>query len=604
MSGRRLEKMISQIEAHRDAGQVKARAALAQFNHMSVTQICDSFMGIKLPSSIKPKSLHSPILDQPSNRVLNALAAFGTSFVKGQIPAEHARSLWPKVFAWAALFIRDIVLVQLNDNDASVPADLPPVQMKEKVIWVLCSVFWVGTSSNSLSDRSTLYELAFKSIPTFVPLALELCVYLAATDHLASYAMWEQVRLLSSMNSTGEKQLDASCKQLLLPGSRYDIATISMHTLDNRLEKPFDPYTVRESLSLIQRMLSERIQQEVGGDNPQHLRWQGLICKIIRILSRSTSFLSEEWRATHRDEIMAIVECMGLGTNLLQLLLHAGKGPSWASKALDEKLLVVIAKLPATFSSEKGRLGLTLGEFYSMLLSTLRPFTLYRPVLRRVFRNLTLINSSRSLQYRSGSENSMLNAILAFEQKARSTKLDMENFDNYRIKTGKMSCSNANCTSLSNEAKFLKRCSQCHVAMYCSRECQKEDWSQKHRTECRNFTTLKDGYGYHVSHLDELFVRNLVNTMIRDDYLNNPEKFQPGSSRGKDLVSFYMLDEDPPRYGIEIIEHAEKYIKMILPPEGYGQFLKLNQKPRNKTDILVLVILPGSSSLFYIHSLL
>jgi hypothetical protein len=43
-------------------------------------------------------------------------------------------------------------------------------------------------------------------------------------------------------------------------------------------------------------------------------------------------------------------------------------------------------------------------------------------------------------------------------------------------------CCNPNCNEMSNT---MKKCQQCKKARYCSRECQKADWSV-HRMRCIN----------------------------------------------------------------------------------------------------------------------
>lgn len=42
-------------------------------------------------------------------------------------------------------------------------------------------------------------------------------------------------------------------------------------------------------------------------------------------------------------------------------------------------------------------------------------------------------------------------------------------------------CFNVNCCDRSAS----KRCSKCQVAVYCSRDCQREDWKRAHKTACK-----------------------------------------------------------------------------------------------------------------------
>lgn len=41
------------------------------------------------------------------------------------------------------------------------------------------------------------------------------------------------------------------------------------------------------------------------------------------------------------------------------------------------------------------------------------------------------------------------------------------------------------CRFCNKSSKHLKRCIGCLQVSYCSKECQKEDWSQRHQVECK-----------------------------------------------------------------------------------------------------------------------
>ena len=57
-----------------------------------------------------------------------------------------------------------------------------------------------------------------------------------------------------------------------------------------------------------------------------------------------------------------------------------------------------------------------------------------------------------------------------------------------------VSCHNFKCKNNKILIKF-KKCSHCRIMIYCSRKCQKYDWSVgKHRLQCKKLKTFKYGH--------------------------------------------------------------------------------------------------------------
>lgn len=59
-------------------------------------------------------------------------------------------------------------------------------------------------------------------------------------------------------------------------------------------------------------------------------------------------------------------------------------------------------------------------------------------------------------------------------------------------KIGYYDCCNRNCFKTEDTATRFQTCSQCHVAHYCSRECQKADWKAKHKFVCKKGAENRD----------------------------------------------------------------------------------------------------------------
>jgi hypothetical protein len=48
----------------------------------------------------------------------------------------------------------------------------------------------------------------------------------------------------------------------------------------------------------------------------------------------------------------------------------------------------------------------------------------------------------------------------------------------------KSKCSFYKCTNVEKHPREFKICTRCHVATYCSKKCQKEDWKAGHKRIC------------------------------------------------------------------------------------------------------------------------
>ena len=97
----------------------------------------------------------------------------------------------------------------------------------------------------------------------------------------------------------------------------------------------------------------------------------------------------------------------------------------------------------------------------------------------------------------------------------------------YCKKTGRPSTSTGNATLAApsdhhhHENQKLKRCSRCHIALYCSRECQKAHWKLGHKTHCSlgalaNNVYLESVPGSEADAMDQLI--DAYRLRVEDDY--------------------------------------------------------------------------------------
>ncbi|KAG2016626.1 hypothetical protein CC2G_009779 [Coprinopsis cinerea AmutBmut pab1-1] len=79
-------------------------------------------------------------------------------------------------------------------------------------------------------------------------------------------------------------------------------------------------------------------------------------------------------------------------------------------------------------------------------------------------------------------------------------------------------CDNDSHYPYASRTPMVARCSHCHSVVYCSRECQKKDWDQRHRREChvmlRSYQASKDE-NTHFSHRTRAFQIYLANSFFK-----------------------------------------------------------------------------------------
>ncbi|KAJ7776881.1 hypothetical protein DFH07DRAFT_979065 [Mycena maculata] len=70
-----------------------------------------------------------------------------------------------------------------------------------------------------------------------------------------------------------------------------------------------------------------------------------------------------------------------------------------------------------------------------------------------------------------------------------------------------LACDNMKCNKINKKDRF-RRCSACHSASYCSSECQRVDWLDRHRNTCDTFRSTHLAYGIHTR--ERAFMRALL----------------------------------------------------------------------------------------------
>lgn len=122
------------------------------------------------------------------------------------------------------------------------------------------------------------------------------------------------------------------------------------------------------------------------------------------------------------------------------------------------------------------------------------------------------------------------------------------------------------------QTEVAKQCSWCHTTMYCSRECQAEDWESFHKRECsrdRLQRIERELSGTWVSHRSRLF--KLIYLQVAISKCQRPEK-PPGVHFLCPIIvadatvlpmRMYELDGTDKRFGFDKIETDTRSVAMI-----------------------------------------
>ncbi|KAF9072498.1 hypothetical protein BDP27DRAFT_1320554 [Rhodocollybia butyracea] len=161
---------------------------------------------------------------------------------------------------------------------------------------------------------------------------------------------------------------------------------------------------------------------------------------------------------------------------------------NWIPLAISYDFLKAVIQSGPFIAKRRSTLGgVALEESLHMVFETMKPFLLYRSVLRPF---LWFVKSAQRLKpelYRQLIDmppNTEYPDICFPTTWKGFVTLAEERQESRRTanKEGEFICSNLDCSLDSTNAK-LKQCSCCRAILYCSKKCQKSDWSE-HREEC------------------------------------------------------------------------------------------------------------------------
>ncbi|KAK1230792.1 hypothetical protein PQX77_006106 [Marasmius sp. AFHP31] len=248
-------------------------------------------------------------------------------------------------------------------------------------------------------------------------------------------------------------------------------------------------------------------------------------------------------------------------------------GLTWACDALDCHFLIALvqmAVLPGVDDPESTEL-LLLFTSYAKLTNSLRPYLVYRSFLNRTCREMKVVRHSELME-RLDERNPFRLALEDIEKEVERLKAIQREFEATNTVFG--ICSVRKCWYAKSGSK-IRRCSGCQVAIYCSRQCQRADWSTNKQT-CDIYDKPKDGLSRRISQLDQLLLKFLIKQEIRDRPVRSPahngsKKYRSKTRAEKIVVQFdCMVSPIRPRPRFWRIWWRVLVVSIIIRPSFSG----------------------------------
>ncbi|KLO11125.1 hypothetical protein SCHPADRAFT_999127 [Schizopora paradoxa] len=134
----------------------------------------------------------------------------------------------------------------------------------------------------------------------------------------------------------------------------------------------------------------------------------------------------------------------------------------------------------------------------------------------------------------------------------------------------------ANCGSFEEFlATGLSKCAGCLVAVYCSRDCQREAWKKGHRYECDSLKGTKQSAGQVLKYGTNTFLEHLAIIEVRRH-----------AKAVKSAINQDALLKNEPRNGIIIIVNYSTNPPQIKPSHLEAEMKELNQESRRSYEKL------------------
>ncbi|ESK87017.1 hypothetical protein Moror_11977 [Moniliophthora roreri MCA 2997] len=436
---------------------------------------------------------------------------------------------WPNIVGWLSLILRRSLL------DGS-PTTAEGLHMQQLAIFIAIAVVSIpgltdlcdepsyteselgsneeeedGDDEENEEEDEGEYDEEYipdtEHIRSFIRLAFEVSVHLAATSNLSFEMIWSKTSSLLS-SQTARDEFEAVVGNI---PSRfgYDAKQLCFNSIRSLSMAPsIDPWTLRGVLNLMNAFA--HCSTDI---------YRGLLAMdVVKLLTRTLSRISSPRNIISIEEgdIRMTCECVTEICEYLMDLFHDGH--TWVVQALDGHVLHHIVEI--SISRRLNELKVPPSDLSDMretsrgLVLAIKPFLVFRSVINRVLKEVRTLLEYGYIWRLSKVDQQLEKELLSLYDEAALLKNAMHILDS----SGELHpCLNPNCTGVDSGA--LKRCSACLAAIYCSVKCQKEHWEVEHREHCWE-ERPQPGHSARLSSLDEGLIRNIVASHVKSMQVN------------------------------------------------------------------------------------
>ncbi|KAI3616456.1 hypothetical protein WG66_011574 [Moniliophthora roreri] len=298
--------------------------------------------------------------------------------------------------------------------------------------------------------------------------------------------------LLQIGQEDDEEHLISDVKELC---SRYDIPALALRLLiEENGKAECDIYVLHASVQLFHLAVT-RATDRNPGPTYRTLLLKNLVKWLVRTMSYISSHLHTMLTTDNWQRAFETLRGCAYHVRFCTTYL----GHACVTDALDCQLLVTMVKtayLPFQSDRIPGSEVTILTDQYSSLLTALLPFLVFRSVVYRILKQLERVRSIRIPNVLTNDP--FRDALKQINELAHNYRTSIRKFDEERP------CLNALCPHQVMPDRKAKRCAQCQVAIYCSRECQRMDRKLRHRKRCKPISL---GFPNPVTELDLAFIK-------------------------------------------------------------------------------------------------
>ncbi|KAF7985983.1 hypothetical protein HWV62_41288 [Athelia sp. TMB] len=283
----------------------------------------------------------------------------------------------------------------------------------------------------------------------------------------------------------------------------------------------------------------------------------------------------------------------GLAMVSVDLYLSAVASHIAIRQILESPFFDIISRIALVHYTPQEKAGLHIfNSSCCHILANMRQFAIYRPLLLKTGQHLPSI-----YQLTEKTTGNLAEGLLDLQLEAERL---VETYKQYKRRPHPVFCCGNRQCILTTDETSLFRCRSCKIALYCSKECQQQDWRDNHKPLC-NAMSQSDEALLPQSSPDLRWLAHLITRdMIKEpSYLPFQED---AAGRLTDILIMNYRSQERPEKTVTSLANPSKLTEAGLLPEVARDAWFRSLTPRrnahssgnNPETIAVLIILPSA----------